>query len=315
MSRKLTTDEFKQIVTELSNGTIEFIDEYQTTHTKSKFKCNKGHTFMMTPNRFKCGDRCPKCSGKYKPTTDEFQKEIDEIYGKNKYILLEEYKNNSTSIKIKCNNCGEIFLSKRDYIINNKIKTLCPKCRNRKNEKYTNEEYLDKFNIIHKNDELELLENYNDTNDNSILVKCNKCNYVWKANKFWLIKNKNYTGCPSCTNSSKIEIKIRKYLRKKKILFDEQKIFYDLKIDNFLKFDFCIYIKNRFALIEYDGEMHDLKNVNSMFNKDKKNSIEIRDKFKDEYCTKHKMKLFRISYKDLKDNSLENILDDILNKI
>jgi hypothetical protein len=171
-----TTETFSEIVRKESNGTIELDDEYVNISTKIWFKCNKGHRFKMTPNRFRCGDRCPKCSGKYKPTTEEFQQELNELYD-NEYVLESEYKNNRTPIFIRHISCNQIFKSTRDNLVNRKPKCPCPYCNNRKNKPYTSSSYREKFYQVHKNDNLELLEDFENATGNKIKVKCNIHDY------------------------------------------------------------------------------------------------------------------------------------------
>lgn len=44
-----------------------------------------------------------------KKTTEEFQKELDQIFGDNSFEVLSEYITNQIKIKLKCNKCGNII--------------------------------------------------------------------------------------------------------------------------------------------------------------------------------------------------------------
>ena len=96
-------------------------------------------------------------------------------------------------------------------------------------------------------------------------------------------------GC-SCCSSSKGEKKVREWLIKNNILFEEQKIFDDCIHKNKLRFDF--YLPGTNTIIEYDGILHfketPLKN----------NLTEslIKDRIKDEYCINNNINLIRIGF-------------------
>lgn len=302
------TKSFGELVIKESNNEIQLIDEYVNISTKIKFKCNKGHEFSMTPNRFRCGDRCPKCSGKYKPNTEEVAKEIKALYN-GEYILTSEYKNNKNPIYLKHLKCGtENIKTSRDKLINKGIKEPCPNCRTKIT--FTNETYSERFYSLHKN--LELLQNFDDCIDNKIKVRCKLDNHEWEANKYWIVREKQPTGCPIC-KSSQGEKRIKKFLEESSISFDEQKSFDDLKIVRKLKFDFCIYKNDKFFLLEYDGRLHFEPFSNSEESLKKFKDTQMRDKMKNDYCKEKGFKLVRINYKDF--DNIEDILTNILNKM
>lgn len=105
---------------------------------------------------------------------------------------------------------------------------------------------------------------------------------------------------------SKSELKIREYLNQKRIKFETQYWFDDLRspITNWpLKFDFAIFDDNEklSLLVEYDGEQHE---YGTRYSHDKaKNDEKFRraklyDKLKNEYCENNNIDLFRISFRD-----------------
>ncbi len=114
-------------------------------------------------------------------------------------------------------------------------------------------------------------------------------------------------GCPRCS-SSVGEKRIREYLLKKEIPFYSEYKFDDCVNETRLPFDF--YIPSMNICIEYDGIFHykDIfKNPNN-FKLGKK-----RDRIKNKYCKKNKIKLLRIPYWEFE--NIENILDkNLLNK-
>lgn len=112
---------------------------------------------------------------------------------------------------------------------------------------------------------------------------------------------------------SKGEELIRKLLTTKKIPFDTQVSFDNLrsKKDYPLKFDFGILNNNGdvIALIEYQGQQHFDDNY-GYFGKQQR---EITDKQKKEYCEKKEIPLFEIRYDDIIENKIDDIIKQIYN--
>jgi rubrerythrin len=313
-----TTETFAKLVEDKSDGKISLISEYVRISDKVKFKCNVCEfEFEMTPNRFQCGDRCKKCSGKYKPTTEEVQKEIDNIYGIGKYTILTEYINNQSDLTIMCNTCKEHFITRRDYLINDKQKIPCPNCRKGvyTNIPFTDEEYLEKFNNAHKNDPYVLLEKYSDTKGRqNIKAKRLKHDYIWEPNKNHLIREDKPTGCPICS-SSQGEKKIRNFLIENEIPFEKEVSFSDLIDQAKLKFDFKIYNESMsdFFLVEYDGSLHEEAFSESDYSEAKFKKTKRHDKMKNDYCQLKNIKLLRINYRDF--NNISEILQNYINTV
>lgn len=95
-------------------------------------------------------------------------------------------------------------------------------------------------------------------------------------------------------------------LEKYNIEYELEKTFDDCYNRRKLPFDFCIYTKNSYFLIEYDGVQHykpcfglnEEQKMENFFNT--KNN----DVIKDQYCKEHNIKLYRIAYNE---NHIERI--------
>ena len=72
----------------------------------------------------------PEC--KFKPK-EYFQAELDELFGKGEYTLLEPYYGSSSEVKIKHNKCGHITYTKGTRVLWQGKK--CEKCYPPKNRK------------------------------------------------------------------------------------------------------------------------------------------------------------------------------------
>ena len=296
MSKKKTTEEFKEEVKRLTNNEYKVMEEYKGTNIKIKMKHNLCNSvFDVKPNMFlNMGTRCPYCYGNRKKTTEEFKEEIFNLVG-NEYELISKYDGNKKKVTLK-HNCGyEYEVAPVRFISGDR----CPKCSGKKQK--TTEVFKDEiFKLV--GNEYELLEDYKTvfTKVEFIHNKCNK-KFLMRPNNFL-----NGQRCPYC-KSSKGEKSIQDYLTKNNISFIKQKYFEDCKDKKYLPFDF--YLEDYNLCIEYDGEFH-YRNVyyESCLEKTK-----LHDKMKDEYCNKNNINLLRINYKEK--NDIERIIDEALFEI
>ncbi|WP_209810022.1 hypothetical protein [Ammoniphilus resinae] len=91
---------------------------------------------------------------------------------------------------------------------------------------------------------------------------------------------------------SKPEKEIYHLLLQNNIDFEMQKRFDDLKHEDYLRFDFCIYLDKKMYLIEYDGQNH----FKPVFSEESFQITQLRDQLKNEYCLKNNIPLLRIPY-------------------
>lgn len=116
------------------------------------------------------------------------------------------------------------------------------------------------------------------------------------------------TSC-GCINQSLGESVINEYLmrlsKEYNFTYSKEKTFPDLvsKKGSLLRYDFCIYFKDKTLLIEYDGEQHhDFTKIKGVSNQNIEKAKELfagiqeRDKQKDDYAYKHGYPLIRIDY-------------------
>jgi hypothetical protein len=118
-------------------------------------------------------------------------------------------------------------------------------------------------------------------------------------------------GCQKC-NKSKGEIIIEKILKEKKINFQPQFKFKDLKHKGLLRFDFGILDINGVLkyLIEYNGEQHYKFKKPFYKNKEEFKISQYRDKLKKEYCLINNIPLYIIKYNE---KNIENKIIKIIN--
>jgi len=94
---------------------------YVDTRTKTEITCDKGHPFMMRPNGFKSGQRCPKCARKCPIQAEEnFHKDVK----KRNHIHTGVYVDTKTKTEITCPE-GHPFMMKPYGF---KAGYGCPRC-------------------------------------------------------------------------------------------------------------------------------------------------------------------------------------------
>jgi hypothetical protein len=242
---------------------------------------------------FKNGRRCPICNGGVKYTHDEFVKKVFDQVG-NEYTVLGEYKNSQTKIKMKHNTCNseyEVrpvnFLAKGHGLSNR-----CPVCF--KNYRKTNDDFKQEVKKL-VGIEYDVLDVYKN-NKTKVRFIHNSCKNEFEMRPRDFLK-KNGNRCPIC-RKSKGEKFISEWLSKNNIHFEHPYKDPRCRNTNILEFDFKIYTKSSFVLLEYDGRLHfetwkDGDKHQKHLNKQVEN-----DKIKNNFCAKNKIELMRITYLD-----------------
>lgn len=123
--KSYTPETFKEKVNELVNTEYTVLGSYINSQTKIKIRHNKcGNVYMVKPNTFINGSRCPKCFRSVPYTNKEFREKIFKLVG-NKYSVLGDYVNSNTKIKMKHNICGyEYYVLPQNFFRGNR----CPIC-------------------------------------------------------------------------------------------------------------------------------------------------------------------------------------------
>jgi hypothetical protein len=275
-------------------------------------KC--GTQYNVNYSNFKQGKRCPKCAfnpikninEKKKLNINIVKERIQKIYNGEYIVLSETYINNSTPIKVQHIKCGFKYFVKPHNIMNG---CGCPNCSPSK--PLTTKIFKEKVFEMH-GFEYSVLGEYKN-NKTNILIKHNsdKCNFnEFEARPANFLSNE--TICPICAKSSKSkgERKIRKWLIENNFKFKQDYYFEYCKNINVLRYDFCIFLKDKLFLIEYDGRQH----FKCSDREDKRYNLKLiqkRDKIKNDYCRNNNLDLLRIKYTDYK--NIEKILIETFN--
>jgi hypothetical protein len=309
---KLTTETFKQKVYDLVENEYEVLGDYVDSNTPIKMLHKKClNAILIRPGDFFKGIRCSYCAGLHKLTTEEFKQKVYNLV-KDEYIVLGEYINSKTPVKIKHNipNCNHVF-----ELIPNKFihrKQRCPKChqdsiickKNFKDKVY--EKYGDEYIILEEYKGGDMKIKFKHSTDD-----CGKIFYK-SPEKFWYREQL----CPFCNIISKGEKKISEFLQDNNILYQPQYHFNDCKYIGELRFDFAIfnYDQELIFLLEYDGIQHfepvDFAGRGNEWAEENFYITQECDKIKNTYCIDNDIKLFRIPYTEYE--NIETILNNLI---
>lgn len=282
-------------------------DKIKLKHNKcgSEFEYNSATDFCKDKaiNLYLKDDLCPVCGSKTNICYYERVKLFKEMTN-TKIIILDEdipRKSNENS-KLKCVDCGEIWEGNIKNIIQNlKDKKMdstfgCPKCSNKKS--FSSKSYQELLNKKFNN-KVTLLSEYINANS-YVILQCNHCLKEKKLRPNGIMKYTEDTICDCGENRKSLaEITIMNYLNSLNIPFLTEFAFPNLKHKALLRFDFIIFTKNKFIMIEFDGEHHSKEN--SLYFS---NECIVRDNMKNDYCKLNDIPLLRLSYIDLKNKTL-----------
>lgn len=126
---------------------------------------------------------------------------------------------------------------------------------------------------------------------------CEECGEpFWISMNAW--KKREKTRCNKCVNlESSLELEVRRWLEKRKIIFIRQYKFSDCKNKRPLPFDF--YLPNHNICIEVDGEQHfnvGAKIKKFTFLEEDVQKVQHNDNIKTQYCLNNNIKLVRLPY-------------------
>lgn len=273
-------------------GLTPLFDKVGGAKKNLKAKTREGYIVQISPDKLNQG-KTPDVFSKFNPYTIDNIKL--KIYETGYELISDEYKNNYTKLKWRCNK-GHIFeMNWADFDSGRR----CAKCSKR--YKRTNDEFVEEvFKLV--GIEYEFLEEFKGV-DEKIDVIHNKCGHIYKVTPYKFIYNDR--RCPKC-NESKGEKRIEQFLISKNIKYKQEYSFKDCKYVLPLRFDFAVFNKNKLSfLIEFDGKQHfrpcDYYGGEKSFKETK-----LRDSIKNEYCKKNNIKLIRIPYKQF--DNIEKIL-------
>lgn len=308
MAKKYTIEKFIKKAIETHGYKYNYSKtDYINAKTKVCIICPEHGEFWQTPDKHvNCKQGCPKCSGKKKPTTEEYLKIVNEVHN-NKYDYSETvYKNKDSKICIICHQKDENGIEHGRFyqIAHNHLNgNGCPKCTNK--YRYTTDEIIKKFKIIHNGIYDYSKVDYFNTKT-KVCIICPKHGEFWQAPYHHL----NGNGCPKC-KSSLFERRVAQFLDKNKVQY--------IEYANCLLFPWLgkqhldFYLPKYNIAIECQGEQHyfpvDFAGKGKEWAENNFKNMQKLDKKKLNLCTKNDVKLSYLKF----DNDIEITIKKILN--
>jgi hypothetical protein len=209
---------------------------------------------------------------------------------------------------VLCNKCGRRFDVKSDTLLRQKYVGLCTSCAHKESAKYKKlkvQEIVDRFvshgyKVLTPINKIKPIGKYGlertpidieNKYGERFKVTCN--NFMNRINYYIDINNENYKD-EIVGSESRLECKVRMFLKEKNIPFKQEFIIKDCRGNKKmfpLRFDFCLFYKNKleWILIEVDGKRHYEKRFKDLIKNDKR---------KNYYCNSKSIPLLRIPYTD-----------------
>lgn len=288
----------------IHGNTYEYVmDSYKTNKIPMSIICPIHGEFKQAPGDHLKGWGCSKCSGKYKPSTEEWVLKAAPIYNHYYDYSKVVYKDNKTPVIVICPKHGEFYSIPINHL---KGVSGCPKCNNElKHTKYskTTEEFIiDAKNVHGDLYDYTKVNYYNKETPISIICK--------KHGEFKQTPNTHLqgAGCPKCKNKNQTLLFEQISNSFKQLHFD-----YEIGVKWLEGQRFDIYNERFNFAIEYDGIQH-YEPVERFGGKDYFKIIQERDLLKNSKCISNKCKLFRIKF-NYSDEDYQELILNINNYI
>ena len=192
MSIKVTTEEFINCARNIHGQKYDYSKvEYKGKKKKICIICPEHGEFWQRADLHLNSKGCPKCSKRYKYTTEEFINCARNIHGDKYDYSKAEYINSRTKVCIICPEHGEFWKLPYEHL-NGKG---CPKCVNKKitRIKSSTEEFIERAKKIHGN-------KYEYSKVDYLQAHSKVCIICPKHGEFWQTPNShlNGNGCNKC---------------------------------------------------------------------------------------------------------------------
>jgi len=279
-------------------GDILISDMYISSMSKLNIKCQKcDMIYKITWTYYQTGSRCNLCKISRKKTYDEVSEYISK---QGDALISQKYNNSKSKLEIRCGKCQNVYnMGFCEYLNRNQRCFECGRIDsiNKRRLPYN---YIKKF--IQKYGDILVSKSYKNSRTN-LNIKCYKCKKIYHMS-FGNYKIGHRCTCDKLSTGERL---VKNYLDNIKIKYTQQRKFRKCKDIRELSFDF--YIKDYNLLVEFDGEQHfkenDMFGGKQTFIKQQKHDL-----IKNIYVKKHKIRLLRICYKDIK--NINQILDNYL---
>ena len=257
---------------------------YISTKYKVTIICPIHGEFIQTGYDHLKGWGCSRCSGKHKPTREEWIERANKKHNFKYDYSKVEYKDNKTPVCIICPEHGEFWQIPNNHIRGGK----CPKCEyKRRNLAYakTTEQFIKEATLVHNNTyDYSKVEYYN--KNSKVCIICPKHGEFWQSPASHI----QGSGCPQCQNKNQTILYsiLKNEFKNEIILYEYSPIWLGRQ-------HFDIYFPDYNIAVEYDGQQHFIP-IKHFGGKTTYDKTKKRDKLKDELAIENNCYLFRIQY-------------------
>lgn len=282
--RKLTTEEFIVKAKQIHGNVYDYSKtNYINRRTKVCIICKEHGEFWQLPNVHLRGSKCPKCSGCYLHTTEDFIKSAKRKHGDLYDYSKVVYVNSKCKVCIVCPEHGDFWQTPNDHLDG----CCCPNCSSN-HVQIDTAEFINRAKQVHGNV-------YDYSKSKYVNARTKLCIICPKHGEFWQIPSNHLQlrqNCPKCTKQYKGQMYLYKRMCE---LFGEENVLYEFgaKWLGKLKLDICV-PKYNFA-IEYDGEQH-YRPIKWFGGQSGYECIKSRDSRKQQLCSENNIHLLRIRY-------------------
>ena len=277
-NRTSTKEDFIKKACEKHKGKYDYSKvKYVNSATKVCIICPEHGEFWQTPHMHTKGQGCPKCSGKYIPTTEEWIENARNVHGDKYDYSKVKYVGTHTKVCIICPIHGGFEQTPHNHLEGQSCPT-CGKCIP------TKEEWITSARKVHGN-------KYDYSKVEYVNARTKVCIICPEHGEFCQTPHKHLSGsgCPKC-NLSHLERSVMNYLDENGITYDYQKRFKWLGRQSL---DF--YLPDYNVGIECQGEQHffpvDFANKGIEWACKQFNKTVSLDEHKKDLCEKHGIKL------------------------
>ena len=293
----LTKEEFIEKSRKVHGNKYDYSKvEYVNARTKVCIICHEHGEFWQTPHMHTKGQGCPKCSGKYIPTTEEWIENARNVHGDKYDYSKVKYVGTHTKVCIICPIHGGFEQTPHNHLEGQSCPT-CGKCIP------TKEEWITSARKVHGN-------KYDYSKVEYVNARTKVCIICPEHGEFCQTPHKHLSGsgCPKC-NLSHLERSVMNYLDENGITYDYQKRFKWLGRQSL---DF--YLPDYNVGIECQGEQHffpvDFANKGIEWACKQFNKTVSLDEHKKDLCEKHGIKLLYFGNVPNYDTFLGDVVHD-----
>ena len=271
---------------EIHKGKYDYSEMiYVSTKKPVKIICPIHGPFTQCPSDHLKGWGCSKCSGKHKPTREEWIERANKKHNFKYDYSKVEYKDNKTPVCIICPEHGEFWQIPNNHLRGDGGCKECLKIKKWKLQHKSTEQFVAEANKVFNNYyNYSKVEYYNKST--KVCIICPKHGEFWQSPSSHLEGN----GCSQCKNKNQTILYniLKDEFKKEIILYEYSPIWLGRQ-------HFDIYFPDYNIAVEYDGQQHfiPIKHFGGKATYDK---IKKRDKLKDKLAIENNCYLFRIQY-------------------